>query len=253
MDVAVIEPLGVFVLGLIIGSFSNVVIFRLPLGRSIISPGSHCRACKTPIRPWDNIPLLSYLLLKGRCRVCREQISPYYPAIELTSGVLYILLWFKFGLSLPLIAYALFSSALLVVALIDLDHQIIPDIITLPGMALGLALSPWTLISTPFASLIGALAAGLFFYIVAIVSKGGMGGGDIKLIAMIGAFLGWQGAFFTILVGALTGSVVGITLMMTNKKGRKDKIPFGPYLSFAAILFTLLGNNIIHWYIRQIL
>lgn len=246
------EPLMVFVFSLIIGSFCNVVIFRFPLGQSIVSPGSHCRTCLSPIRPWQNIPLFSYFLLRGRCRVCREPISPRYPAVELASGVLYVLLWLKFGLSLPLVVYALFSSALLVVALIDLDHKIIPDVITLPGMVLGLVLSPWALIPTPLASFIGLLAGGLFFYIVAVVSKGGMGGGDIKLIAMIGAFLGWQGVFFTIFVGALAGSVVGMILMITKKKGRKDKVPFGPFLSFAAILYTLVGDNIVHWYIQQI-
>jgi leader peptidase (prepilin peptidase) / N-methyltransferase len=246
------EPLMVFVFGLIIGSFCNVVIFRFPLGQSIVSPGSHCRTCLSPIRPWQNIPLFSYFLLRGRCRVCREPISPRYPAVELASGVLYVLLWLKFGLSLPLVVYALFSSALLVVALIDLDHKIIPDVITLPGMVLGLVLSPWALIPTPLASFIGLLAGGLFFYIVAVVSKGGMGGGDIKLIAMIGAFLGWQGVFFTIFVGALAGSVVGMILLITKKKGRKDKVPFGPFLSFAAILYTLVGDNIVHWYIQQI-
>jgi leader peptidase (prepilin peptidase) / N-methyltransferase len=246
------EPLVVFVFGLIIGSFCNVVIFRFPLGQSIVSPGSHCRTCLSPIRPWQNIPLFSYFLLRGRCRVCREPISPRYPAVELASGVLYVLLWLKFGLSLPLVVYALFSSALLVVALIDLDHKIIPDVITLPGMVLGLVLSPWALIPTPLASFIGLLAGGLFFYIVAVISKGGMGGGDIKLIAMIGAFLGWQGVFFTIFVGALAGSVVGMRLMITKKKGRKDKVPFGPFLSFAAILYTLVGDNIVHWYIQQI-
>jgi leader peptidase (prepilin peptidase)/N-methyltransferase len=246
------EPLMVLVFGLIIGSFCNVVIFRFPLGQSIVSPGSHCRTCLSPIRPWQNIPLFSYFLLRGRCRVCREPISPRYPAVELASGVLYVLLWLKFGLSLPLVVYALFSSALLVVALIDLDHKIIPDVITLPGMVLGLVLSPWALIPTPLASFIGLLAGGLFFYIVAVVSKGGMGGGDIKLIAMIGAFLGWQGVFFTIFVGALAGSVVGMILLITKKKGRKDKVPFGPFLSFAAILYTLVGDNIVHWYIQQI-
>jgi leader peptidase (prepilin peptidase) / N-methyltransferase len=247
-----LESLIVFVFGLIIGSFSNVVIFRLPLGQSIISPGSHCRSCSSPIRPWENIPLISYLLLRGYCRVCREGIAFHYPAVELASGVLYMLLWFKLGWGLPFIAYALFSSALLVIALIDLNHQIIPNVITLPGMVIGLILSPWILIPTPFASLLGLLGAGLSFYVVAVISKGGMGGGDIKLIAMIGAFLGWQGAFFTILVGALTGSIVGMVLIMMKKKSRKDKVPFGPFLSFAAIFFTLLGDNILHWYIHQI-
>jgi leader peptidase (prepilin peptidase)/N-methyltransferase len=148
--------------------------------------------------------------------------------------------------------YALLISTLIVVALIDLDHKIIPNTITLPGIAIGLGLSLWTLPITPLASLIGLLAGGIFFYLVALVSKGGMGGGDIKLIAMIGAFLGWQGAFFTILLGALTGSLVGLFLLIARKQGRKDKIPFGPFLSFAAILFMLVGENLVQWYLLRI-
>jgi leader peptidase (prepilin peptidase) / N-methyltransferase len=245
-----LEPLVVFVFGLIIGSFCNVVIYRLPHGQSIISPGSHCRSCGTPIRPWDNIPVLSYPLLRGRCRVCKESISLRYPCVELASGALYVLLWYKYEFNILLfVVYALLTSALLVVALIDLDHKIIPNTITLPGMLIGLGLSPWALPITPLASLIGLVAGGLFFYIVALVSRGGMGGGDIKLIAMIGAFLGWQGTFFTILMGALLGSVVGVGLMLLGKKGRKDKVPFGPFLSFGAILFTLVGHDLIRWYI----
>jgi leader peptidase (prepilin peptidase) / N-methyltransferase len=249
MDAVMVEPLAVFVLGLIIGSFCNVVIYRLPLGKSIITPASHCRSCSAPLRPWDNIPLLSYVLLRGQCRICQERISLRYPCVELASGALYILLWYKFGLNSLFVVYALLASALLVVALIDFDHEIIPNIITLPGMLIGLGLSPWALPITPLTSLIGLLAGGLFFYLVALVSKGGMGGGDIKLIAMIGAFLGWQGTFFTILIGALLGSVVGVGLLLLGKKGRKDKVPFGPFLSFGAILFILVGHDLIRWYI----
>jgi|SRR5262245_60678342 len=244
-----LEPLVVFVFGLIIGSFCNVVIYRLPTGESIIRPGSHCRLCSAPLRPWDNIPLLSYLLLRGRCRSCKGRISLRYPCVELACGALYVLLWYKFGLNILFVIYALLTSTLLVVALIDLDHKIIPNTITLPGILLGLGLSLWALPITPLASLIGLVAGGLFFYLVAVVSKGGMGGGDIKLIAMIGAFLGWQGAFFTILTGALMGSVVGVGLMLLGKKGRKDKVPFGPFLSFGAIVFTLVGHDLIRWYI----
>ncbi|MBI3327061.1 MAG: prepilin peptidase [Nitrospinae bacterium] len=250
------EPLIVFVFGLIIGSFCNVVIYRLPVGESIITPGSRCRACSAPIRPWDNIPVLSYLLLAARCRACGEHISLRYPCVELVMGGLYILLWLKLGVSLPLVGYALLNSTLVIVALIDLDHQIIPNIITYPGMVVGLGLSFRALPLNPLmgspllASLVGLLAGGIFFYAVALVSRGGMGGGDIKLIAMIGAFLGWQGTLFTILVGALTGSLVGIALMLLGKKGRRDKVPFGPFLSLGAIVFTLLGDDLIDWYVR---
>jgi leader peptidase (prepilin peptidase) / N-methyltransferase len=242
------EPLIVFMFGLIIGSFCNVVIYRLPQGKSIITPGSHCRSCTAPIYPWDNIPVLSYLLLGGRCRACKEHISLRYPSVELVSGVLYVVLWFKFGFSIPFAVYAALTSTLLAVALIDYDHKIIPNTITLPGIVIGLGLSLWALPITPLVSLLGILIGGAFFYLIALVSKGGMGGGDIKLIAMIGAFLGWQGALFTIFSGALLGSLVGVMLMVLGRKGRKDKVPFGPFLSCGAILFILYGDNLIRWY-----
>jgi leader peptidase (prepilin peptidase)/N-methyltransferase len=252
----VLEPLTIFIFGLIIGSFCNVIIHRLPQRASIVTPGSHCPSCKTPIRPWDNIPLVSYLLLRGRCRTCKEHISLRYPAVELLSGVFYVLLWSKFDLSTPLLVYAALTSTLLTVALIDYDHKIIPNTITLPGIVIGLSLSILSILSievlpiTPLASLFGVLGGGIFFYLIALVSRGGMGGGDIKLIAMIGAFLGWQGAFFTILSGALLGSAVGVSLMVLGKKGRKDKVPFGPFLSIGAILFILWGDELIHWYLN---
>jgi leader peptidase (prepilin peptidase)/N-methyltransferase len=240
----------VFVFGLTVGSFCNVVIYRLPQGKSIVIPGSQCRSCGNSIRPWDNVPLLSYVLLRGRCRFCKELISVRYPAVELASAILCMLLWYKFGFTLTFVLYGLLTSTLLVVALIDFDHKIIPNIITLPGLAIGLGLSLWVLPISPLASLLGLLIGSMLFYLIAIVSKGGMGGGDIKLIAMIGAFLGWQGALFTILSGALMGSLVGMMLMLLGKKGRKDKVPFGPFLSCGAILFMLSGDDLIRWYLN---
>jgi leader peptidase (prepilin peptidase) / N-methyltransferase len=251
-----LEPLVSFIFGLIIGSFCNVVIYRLPQGKSIITPGSRCPACTMPIHPWDNIPVLSYLLLRGRCRACKEPISVRYPTVELVSGGLYVLLWLKYGFTIPLAVNAALTSTLLAVAVIDYDHKIIPNTITLPGIVIGLGLSILSVLSidvlpiTPLASLLGVLGGGVFFYLIALVSRGGMGGGDIKLIAMIGAFLGWQGAFFTILSGALLGSLVGVSLMVLGKNGRKDKVPFGPFLSIGAILFTLWGDELIHWYLN---
>jgi leader peptidase (prepilin peptidase)/N-methyltransferase len=240
----------VFAFGLIIGSFCNVVIYRLPLGKSIVMPASQCRFCRGYIRPWDNIPLLSYFLLRGRCRFCQEPISMRYPAVECISGALFVLLYLKFGLTITFIVYALLTSALLVIALIDLDYKIIPNTITLPGMAVGLALSLVALPITPLASLYGLIIGGAIFYLIAFISKGGMGGGDIKLIAMIGAFLGLQGGLFTIFTSALLGSVVGLTLMLLRKKGRKDRIPFGPFLSCGAIIFMLSGDYLIERYLN---
>jgi leader peptidase (prepilin peptidase) / N-methyltransferase len=244
-----LEPLIVFVFGLIIGSFCNVVIYRLPQGKSIVAPGSQCRSCGSSIRPWDNIPLLSYVLLKGRCRFCKEPISLRYPAVEVLSGVLYVLLYFKFGLTMIFAGYALLTSALVIVAFIDFDHKIIPNIITLPGIAVGLGLSLGVLPITPPASLIGLISGGAIFYLIALISGGGMGGGDIKLIAMIGAFLGLSGVLFTIFVSALSGSVVGLMLMLLGRKGRKDRVPFGPFLAFGAILYMLVGTDLIQWYL----
>jgi leader peptidase (prepilin peptidase) / N-methyltransferase len=245
-----LDLLIIFAFGSIIGSFCNVVIYRLPQEKSIVTPGSQCRSCGNSIRPWDNIPMLSYFLLMGRCRRCRERISARYPTVEFISGMLFVGLYFKFGFSILFAVYALMASTLLVIALIDFDHKIIPNIITLPGMAIGLGLSIWVLPITLLASLLGILVGGILFYLIALVSKGGMGGGDIKLIAMIGAFLGWQGALFTIFSGALLGSLVGVTLMLLGKKGRKDKVPFGPFLSCGAILFMLSGDNLVQWYLN---
>jgi len=173
-----------------------------------------------------------------------------YLGVESLSGVLYVVLWYKFGLNFQLLVYALLISSLLMIAVIDFDHKIIPNSITLPGILTGLGLSFWALPIAPLDSLIGLFAGGIFFYLVALISKGGMGGGDIKLIAMIGAFLGWQGVFFTILVGALAGSVVGLSLMSLGKKGRKDKVPFGPFLALGAILYILAGDYLISWYLQ---
>ena len=245
-----LELLVIFIFGLIIGSFCNVVIYRLPRGKSIITPGSRCRSCTAPIHPWNNIPVLSYLLLRGSCRACKEPISLRYPSVELVFGVLYVLLWFKFEFSIPFAVYAALTSTLLTVALIDYDHKIIPNIITLPGMIIGLGLSAWALPITLVDSLLGLLLGGGLFYLIAFLTKGGMGGGDIKLIAMIGSFLGWPGALFTIFSGALLGSLVGIALMLLGRKGRKDKVPFGPFLSCGAILFILSGQDLIKWYLN---
>ena len=244
-----LEALSALMLGLIIGSFCNVVIYRLPQRKSIITPGSHCRSCATPIHSWDNIPVLSYLLLGGRCRACRARISLRYPCVEITSGVLYVLLEMKFGLTIPFAVYALLTSSLLIIALIDFDYKIIPNVITLPGIAVGLCLSIGVLPITPLAAVSGLLIGGTLFYLIALISKGGMGGGDIKLIAMIGAFLGWQGALFTTFSGALLGSLVGGTLMLLGRKGRKDKVPFGPFLSCGAVLFMLSGEDLVQWYL----
>ncbi len=242
--------------GLIIGSFLNVCIYRIPRELSIVSPASSCPNCKTPIRPWDNIPVISYLILAGKCRKCGEKISLRYPSVELLNGLMYLAVLYRFGLGwhLPLL-YALVSS-LIVITFIDLDFQIIPDAITLPGMIIGLAVSHF-IMPDPFAtysllgfvnSVIGLLAGGVTFYLIAILSRGGMGGGDVKMMAMVGSFMGWKGVFLTTLVGSLTGSLIGIVLIVFKGKGRKTKIPFGPFLALGSLVALFFGRMIVDWY-----
>jgi leader peptidase (prepilin peptidase) / N-methyltransferase len=245
-----------FITGLIIGSFLNVCIFRIPRSYSIVSPGSSCPECKAPIQWWDNIPLVSYLVLAGRCRECRVKIPLKYPAVELLNGLLYAAIYLFFGQGWQLPPLFIFASALIVITFIDLEFQIIPDVITLPGLVLGLAASPFVL-ADPFAvnstlgflnSVIGAVSGGGVFYLIVILSRGGMGGGDVKMMAMVGAFTGWKGVFLTTLVGSLTGAIVGIALMVFSGAGGKTKVPFGPFLALGTLITLFFGEMIFNWY-----
>jgi leader peptidase (prepilin peptidase) / N-methyltransferase len=244
------------VLGLIIGSFLNVCIFRIPRNYSIVSPGSACPACNEPIQPWDNIPVLSYMILAGKCRQCGEKISLKYPAIELLNGLLYAAVYLNFGPGWHLPMLFIFVSAMVVITFIDLEFQIIPDVITLPGIVLGLATAQFFL-TDPFAtnttlgfvdSLIGCLAGGVAFYLIAVLSRGGMGGGDVKMMAMVGAFTGWKGVFLTTLIGSVTGSIIGIAMMIFTGAGRKTKVPFGPFLALGSLIALFFGNFILSWF-----
>ncbi|HET6466307.1 MAG TPA: prepilin peptidase [Nitrospiria bacterium] len=236
------------ILGLIIGSFLNVCIHRLPRNESLIAPSSRCPSCHHSVRWWDNIPVISFLILGGRCRDCGRPISWRYPVVELVSGIGYLLLVWRFGVGWQTVVYALLFSSLLVITFIDLDHQIIPDRITLPGMIVGLIASSLILPIGFLDALIGLLLGGALFYGVAVASRGGMGGGDIKLIAMIGAFLGWKQALLTIFIGALAGSVIGLFLMTFKGKSRKYPVPFGPFLSLGAVVSLFAGPAIWGWY-----
>lgn len=244
----------VFLFGACVGSFLNVCIYRLPAGESVVSPPSRCPACGREISWYDNIPVISFLLLSGRCRSCRSAISWRYPSVEMLNGLLTLLLFMKFGPSFTFVSLFVFSSALVAITFIDLDHQIIPDVITLPGIALGFAASflvggiDWK------NSLIGILVGGGSLLIVAygyqfLTGKEGMGGGDIKLLAMMGAFLGWPAVPFVIFASSLIGSIIGVTLMLIRGRDSKLAIPFGPFLSFGALLYIFYGSRIITWYL----
>jgi leader peptidase (prepilin peptidase)/N-methyltransferase len=242
-----------FIFGLLIGSFINVCICRLPKKESVVSPRSYCPSCQHPVRSYDNIPVLSFLFLRGRCRDCHASISWQYPAVELIHAIGYFFIFNQFGLSIETLIYALFFSALMTITVIDLYHQIIPDSISLPGIVIGLLAASTVLPTGPKAAVIGLLLGGGLFYAIAILSvvllkKEGMGGGDIKLVAMIGALLGWQKVLLVVFLASIMGSIVGIVLIATRLRGRQDPIPFGPFLAVGAMIAVFVGNDIIDWY-----
>lgn len=241
-----VETAAAFVFGLLFGSFANVLIHRLPRRESIVAPGSRCPACGVPIRPWDNIPVVSYLLLRGRCRACGAPISPRYVVVEVvTAGLIAAIVW-RFGLSLTALRYGVFGFALLVVFFTDLEHQIIPNAVTYPGIAAGIALSAAA--GQLAASLIAAAAAGLVFLVLGIVSRGGMGGGDVKLAAMIGAFLGTPAVIVALFLAVALGAAAGLLLLALRLRSRKDMIPFGPAMAAGAMIAVFGSNAIINWY-----
>ncbi len=244
------------IIGALVGSFLNVCIIRLPKGESIVIPGSHCPQCDHPIKFYDNVPVISYLVLRGRCRYCRETISMQYPLIEGITAVSSFFLFLRFGLSWAYLFYFSFVSSLIVVTLIDLYHQIIPDVISLPGIGVGLLGSLVIPQITFFDSLVGILVGGGSLFIIAtlyqwLFKREGMGGGDVKLLAMIGAFLGWDAVILTILLSSLIGSVTGVMMMILKGKNFRYAIPFGPFLSLGAVIALFYKNEIIFWYLHM--
>ncbi len=242
--------------GCSIGSFLNVCIYRLPQDRSIVTPRSFCPKCRTPIRAYDNIPILSYLFLRGCCRKCKAKISWRYPLVEALTGAVALALYLKFGLSLHFLINFVLSAALVVVTFIDLDHRIIPDVISLPGILVGIGLAlflPWMNL---WDSLIGLLVGGGSLFLVAyayefLTKREGMGMGDVKLLAMLGAWLGWESVLFIIFFASLTGSIIGGLAILVQKQGRHYAIPFGPFLALCAMAYIFIGPDLIHWYLGR--
>lgn len=241
-----------FALGLCLGSFLNVVIHRLPRGASLAWPPSACPACGHAIRPLDNIPLVSWLVLHGRCRDCQAPISARYPAVELGAGLTVLGLAVMLGPRTALLPAAAFALALLAIALIDLDFRIIPDELSVGGLGIGLLARGLT-VEGVLAGLIGALVGAGSLYLVAACYRTatgveGLGGGDVKLAGMIGAFLGWPGVFLTIFTAALVGSLLGLALIRAGRGTRRTALPFGTLLAPAAVFAALLGPSIWQWY-----
>ncbi len=242
-----------FILGSLIGSFLNVCIYRLPREESIIFPVSHCMTCQTPIKFYDNIPILSYIILRGKCRHCREPFSIQYPIVEALNGLIFLGTFFAFGLTGLTLVYSIFISAMLVVTVIDFHHQIIPDEISVGGIPIGFFAAILVLPLTWTDSLLGIvigggilLTFGLFWLFVFKIE--GMGMGDVKLMATVGAFLGWKMAILTIIAGSFFGSIVGVILMGVSGKDLKTKIPFGSFLAPTAALAIFWGNDLLNWY-----
>lgn len=249
----------VFIYGICIGSFLNVCIYRIPESISLIRPPSTCPRCMARVRSYDNIPILSYLMLGGKCRFCRIPISARYPLTELFTGIMWVMTWYYFGISLTFFINIVFISSMIVVTLIDIDHGIIPDVISLPGIPLcfiaSILISNAPIQEAALTSAIGILVGGGSLFSIAMIYKlltgtDGMGMGDVKLLAMIGALIGLKGVFFTIFISSAVGTIIGILLMIVTRNNMKLSIPFGPFLAFGAVLYLFIGDQLIDWYLN---
>lgn len=249
-----------FVLGAAVGSFLNVCVYRIPIGESIAWPPSRCMSCRRAVSWFDNIPILSFFILKAKCRHCGGKISAQYPAVELAAAVLFVLFYAVFGLTAVGVCYLALSLLLLTQGIIDWRHQIIPDVITIPGILLGITMSSifpalqgeatWQ--KAFLNSLFGVVLGGGVLFLLGtaaekILKKEAMGGGDVKLLAMIGAFLGWSGVFWTLFLGSLLGSIVGIYRRAAHGE---EKLAFGPYMGAAAFLYLFWGGSFFGWYFQ---
>lgn len=244
-----------FVLGAVVGSFLNVVIVRLPQGASIVYPPSRCPVCLHEVRPYDNIPVVSFLVLMGRCRDCGSRISFRYPFVEFTSACLCLALYWKFGLTPAFGVFFAFCSSLIAIFWIDLDHMIIPDVISLNGLGVGAicAVAGWIPDLDWRLSLIGTFLGGGILYLPAVIYEKvrgmeGLGGGDIKLLAMIGAFTGPQAVIFVLFCSSLVGTVTALSMLAIRGGSASSPIPFGPFLTSSAILYVFAGKQVMNYF-----
>lgn len=245
----------IIIYGLIIGSFLNVCIYRIPRNESIVFPGSHCPKCNTKLKWYDNIPLFSYLSLGGKCRYCKVSISKQYPIVESLNAILYIIMFYKFGFSLDFVFYSLLSSVLIVITLIDLKEMIIPDVLVVIILGLsilhkGINYFIYGVSPEIFSSLGGLFLAGVLFLAIVLLSRGGMGGGDVTLIAALGFVIGIKYIMLTIFLSFILGAIISLFLLATKLKTRKDPIPFGPFIVLGFFITVLWGSEIINWYFK---
>lgn len=238
-----------FILGTMMGSFFNVLICRLPKEESVVLPASHCPQCQHRLSWSELIPVLSYLLQRGQCSHCGQQISLQYPMVELTTGLIYVMLLMHYGMTVQFLNALLFISLLIPIIIIDLEHQIIPDSLNLTGAILGLLALSFNNI-TLLSALSGALVGGALMLLIAIVTKGGMGGGDVKMVAMMGIFLGINLTILALFVSFVIGGLICLLLIVSGIRNRKDFIPFGPFLASGGFIAHVYGQEIIRWYLR---
>lgn len=255
-----VQMIIVFFFGLFFGSFANVCIWRLPRAESIVFPNSHCPHCQTPICWYDNIPLLSFILLGGRCRSCRQPISWRYPIIEVFVGVMGVLLFWKFQLTSSFFAYSFVTFILIIITIIDFNEQVIPDELNYvlliggtiysfwnPSLYLNFAFYLPAWVNRLFASYVGLLVGGGLLYLIAWISRGGMGGGDIKLAAALGTFLGWEKTLVMLGLSFFMGGIIGVILLLSGKKKRRDPIPFGPFIAAGSFLVIVFRETLLAW------
>ncbi|OIQ58214.1 type 4 prepilin-like protein leader peptide-processing enzyme [Moorella thermoacetica] len=238
-----------FIMGLLGGSFLNVVIYRLPRGETVILGRSHCPTCGITLNWYDLVPVLSFFILKGRCRNCRAAISRRYPLVEILSALLFVIIFSHYGMTAASIKYIFLFALLLAAAFIDLDYYVIPDELVLTGLTGGVILDLAARDISISSAMIGAGAAGAFFLILSMASRGGVGGGDIKLAAVIGLFLGWPLTPLAILFASLIGGVTGLVLLLSRKKRPRDVLPFAPFLGAGTFVALLAGRAVMEWYI----
>ena len=239
-------------LGLVVGSFLNVCIYRLPRRESVNWPGSHCTSCNRALSWYENVPIISWLVLRGRCRTCGERVSAMYPLVELITGVLFVAGYWIYGWT-PMLAVRLaFACAMVVLFAIDLRHHLLPNVITVPGIAIGFLLS---LFLPPGwkASLIGLLAGGGVLFAIAegyyrLRGIEGLGMGDVKMLAMIGAFLGWKLMLLTLILASFAGSLIGVGIIALGRGGMKAALPFGTFLAVGALTAAVVGDPLVEWY-----
>ena len=243
----------VALLGLVVGSFLNVCIYRVPRKLSIVWPASRCPSCERPLAWFENVPLVSYAALGGHCRTCRVAIPIRYPVVEAVTAVMFVLEYVVVGLSPLLAARLVFAAALIVLVAIDLEHQLLPNVITLPGIVCGLV---FALVLPPgiIDALLGAALGGGVLFAIAegyyrLRGEEGMGMGDVKMLAMIGAFLGWQLTLLTLVLGSFAGSLAGILILATRRGTMKAALPFGTFLAIGAAIASLVGEPLIAWYV----